>query len=432
MKKMNPWNNIPKSKNSILLKIDNKLNIDFDRKTTYLPRGEGRSYGDVCLNNNGTLINTNKLKKILYFDELNGLIECEAGITLKELLEYLIPKGWFLPVVPGTSHVTLGGAIANDIHGKNHHKVGSLGNFVKSLNLLTSDKRVSLCSPDQNQDKFSATIGGLGLTGLIVSARIQLIKIESDLIDSKSVKFNSLDEFFELNELLENTNEYTVSFIDINLKTKSLRGIFHVGSHSKNTKNYQIKNKRSISFTFPFIQRFSIVNNLTINLLNNFYFWINKNDNVKKQHYRSFFFPLDFIKNWNKAYGKKGFYQYQFVVPLKNSKSTLEQVIDLISFYNQRPVLSVLKTFGTVESRGLMSFPICGLTLAMDFQNKGDTTLKMFNDLDKIVLENNGKIYIAKDSRMEKDSFKKFYPNFDEFSKFIDPNFNSTFLKRVI
>jgi FAD/FMN-containing dehydrogenase len=432
MKKMNPWNNIPKFKNTTILKIDNKLKIDFDSKTTYLARGEGRSYGDVCLNNDGTLIDTNKLKKILYFDESNGFIECEAGITLKELLEYLIPKGWFLPVVPGTSYVTLGGAIANDIHGKNHHKAGSFGNFVKSLNLLTSDKKVSLCSPDQNQDKFSATIGGLGLTGLIVSARIQLIKIESDLIYSKSIKFNSLDEFFELNEQLENTNEYTVSWIDVNLKTKNLRGIFHVGSHSKNTKYNQIKSKRRVSFTFPFVQRFSIVNNLTINLLNNFYFWINKNDNVKKQYYRSFFFPLDFIKNWNKAYGKKGFYQYQFVVPIKNSKTTLDQVIDLISFYNQRPVLSVLKTFGKIESKGLMSFPLCGLTLAMDFQNKGVKTLKMFSELDKIVLKNNGKIYIAKDSRMEKDSFKRFYPNFDEFSKFIDPNFNSSFLKRVI
>ena len=166
--------------------------------------------------------------------------------------------------------------------------------------------------------------------------------------------------------------------------------------------------------------------------MNIIYFWINKNDNVKKQYYRSFFFPLDFIKNWNKAYGKKGFYQYQFVVPIKNSKTTLDQVIDLISFYNQRPVLSVLKTFGKIESKGLMSFPLCGLTLAMDFQNKGVKTLKMFSELDKIVLKNNGKIYIAKDSRMEKDSFKRFYPNFDEYSKFIDPNFNSSFLKRVI
>ena len=431
MKKLNPWNNIPKSHNSTLLKIDNNLKIEFDSSTTFLARGEGRSYGDVCLNNNGTLIDTNNLKKILHFDELNGVVECEAGITIKELLDYLIPKGWFLPVVPGTSYVTLGGAIANDIHGKNHHKSGSFGNFVESLNLLSSEETIYFCSPDKNQEKFSATIGGLGLTGLIISAKIQLIKIENDLIDSQSIKFNSIDEFFELNKQLESNNEYTVSWIDINLKTKNLRGIFHIGNHSKNIKKYKLKNKKSFSFTLPLVQRFSLVNNITINLLNNFYFWANKNNAIKKQHYRSFFFPLDFIKNWNKAYGKKGFYQYQFVVPDKNSKNVLYEVIDLVSFYKQRPVLSVLKTFGKIESKGLMSFPLSGLTLAMDFQNKGSKTLEMLNELDKIVRKNNGRIYIAKDCRMEKESFKSFYSNFEEFSKFIDLNFSSTFLKRI-
>ena len=251
MKKLNPWNNIPKSHNSTLLKIDNNLKIEFDSSTTFLARGEGRSYGDVCLNNNGTLIDTNNLKKILHFDELNGVVECEAGITIKELLDYLIPKGWFLPVVPGTSYVTLGGAIANDIHGKNHHKSGSFGNFVESLNLLSSEETIYFCSPDKNQEKFSATIGGLGLTGLIISAKIQLIKIENDLIDSQSIKFNSIDEFFELNKQLESNNEYTVSWIDINLKTKNLRGIFHIGNHSKNIKKYKLKNKKAF-FYFTF------------------------------------------------------------------------------------------------------------------------------------------------------------------------------------
>ncbi len=431
MKKLNPWNNIPKFNNTNLLKIDNDLQIEFDNNTSYLARGEGRSYGDVCLNNNGTLIDTSNLKKILNFDEINGLVECEAGITLKELIEYLIPRGWFLPVVPGTSYVTLGGAIANDIHGKNHHKVGSFGNFIASFNLLTSDKGVIACSPIKNQEKFSATIGGLGLTGLILNAKIKLMKIENDLIDSKSIKFNSIDEFFELNKDLESKNEYTVSWIDINTKNKNLRGIFHVGNHTKSIKNYQIKDKQILSFTLPFIQRFSFVNNLTITLLNTIYFWINKNDITKKQYYRSFFFPLDFIKNWNKAYGKKGFYQYQFVVPIKNSKNILLEVIDIVSLFNQRPVLSVLKTFGKIESKGMMSFPFNGLTLAMDFQNKGNRTLEMLDELDKIILRNNGRVYIAKDCRMQKESFNKFYVNFNKFSKFIDPNFSSTFLERM-
>ncbi len=432
MNKLNPWNNIPKNKNTKILVYDNNSKIIFSKQSKFLGRGEGRSYGDVCLNNNGTLVRTNKLKKILHFDKNNGFIECEAGITIRELLEFLIPKGWFLPVVPGTSFVTIGGAIANDIHGKNHHKLGSFGNFVESINLLTSNKGLITCSSKNNEEKYTATIGGLGLTGLIISAKIKLIKIENDLIDSNSIKFYSLDEFFELNSKLEISNDYTVSWIDINLKTKNLRGVFHIGNHSSKVENYKSKNNKNISITFPFVQRFSLVNNLTISLLNNFYFLINKSDTPKKQHYRSFFFPLDIIKNWNRAYGNKGFYQYQFVVPIHNSKKVMEEVINLISFYKQRPVLSVLKTFGKIESEGLLSFPQEGLTLAMDFQNKGAGTLQMLKDLDQIIIKNEGKVYIAKDCRMDKKSFANFYSNFDEFSKYIDPNFSSTFLERIL
>ena len=232
----------------------------------------------------------------------------------------MIPKGWFLPVVPGTSYVTLGGAIANDIHGKNHHKSGSFGNFVESLNLLSSEETIYFCSPDKNQEKFSATIGGLGLTGLIISAKIQLIKIENDLIDSQSIKFNSIDEFFELNKQLESNNEYTVSWIDINLKTKNLRGIFHIGNHSKNIKKYKLKNKKSFSFTLPLVQRFSLVNNITINLLNNFYFWANKNNSIKKQHYRSFFFHLTLLRIGTRHMEKKVFININLLCQIKTQK----------------------------------------------------------------------------------------------------------------
>jgi len=431
MKKLNPWNNIPKSKNTKILNFEGNLNINFNNDSKFLGRGRGRSYGDVCLNNNGTLITTNELNKILYFDGINGFIECESGVTVKELLEYLIPKGWFLPVVPGTSFVTIGGAIANDIHGKNHHKLGSFGNFVESINLLTSKKGLITCSPTINKENYRATIGGIGLTGLIISVKIKLIKIENDLIDSKSIKFYSINEFFKLNSELENNNEYTVSFIDINLKTKNLRGIFHVGNHSHEIKKHKVKKHQKLSVVLPLVQSFSIVNNFTISLINNLYFWINKSNVPKKQHYRSFFFPLDLIKNWNKAYGKKGFYQYQFVVPIHNSKNVMKEVIDLISLFKQKPVLSVLKTFGKIESEGLLSFPQEGLTLAMDFQNKGDKTLDMLNNLDEIIIKNSGRVYIAKDCRMDKKSFENFYSNFDKFSKFIDPRFSSTFLERI-
>jgi len=424
---LNPWNNIPKFNNSEYIEFEEEKNIFQNSSKTFLPRGLGRSYGDVCLNENGTLIIMKNYNNVLEFDYINGYINCESGISLKEILEITVPKGWFIPVVPGTSYVTLGGAIANDIHGKNHHHVGSFGNFVESLELLNSKNEISICSESNNESLFRATIGGLGLTGLIKSAKIKLIKINNGLINSKTERYSSLEQFFEINEK-ELSSEYTVSWIDIGLNS-DFRGVFHSGNH--NLEKLPLKTNKKMSITFPITPPVSLVNNLSLNILNNLYYSLNKTSNEKLQSYNSFFFPLDVINKWNRAYGSKGFYQYQFLIPIEDSLKSLKKIIKTIKSYDQRPSLGVLKTFGSIKSKGLISFPRKGITLALDFQNKGTKTLNMFNELDEIVFDYGGRLYPAKDSRMSSESFQKSFENLNDFIKFIDPKFKSTFLNRV-
>ena len=339
-----------------------------------------------------------------------------------------------MPVVPGTSFVTVGGAIANDIHGKNHHKRGTFGNFVESFDLLRSNGEIKTCTQDQNLDYFSSTIGGLGLTGLIIKAKIKLIRIKSNLINSKNIRYHSLDNFFEVNKEMEKENEYTVSFVDLGFgkQDKQLRGVYHVGNHVDLVENTnKVIKPKELSFRLPFPPNISVVNNFSINIVNRGYYLINQNSDWRRKHYRNFFFPLDSIKNWNRAYGKKGFYQYQFVVPRDYSSEVINDIITIINSFNQKPVLGVLKSFGTVKSIGMLSFPFEGITLAIDFPNKGETTLKMLEKIDSVILDAGGRLYPAKDARMKQETFLKSFSNFYEFEKYIDPLFNSSFLRRI-
>jgi FAD/FMN-containing dehydrogenase len=431
--KLNSWNNIPdKQPNTKPLFLKDN-NIFHETSENLLPRGLGRSYGDVCLIEDGTLALTNFKKRIIDFDEEKGIINCESGISINEILKLITPSGWFLPIVPGTSYVTIGGAIANDIHGKNHHNKGSFGNWVLSFEILLSSGEVLNCSKDNNTEHFNATIGGLGLTGLILSVRIQLIKISNEFIDSGSIRFYSLDEFFQINEEMEKQYEYTVAWVDFNpTKSYGLRGVYHYGNHSKKQNIKKSFNPNGFRISLPITPPISLVNNFTLSLLNNIYFLINKNKTLKLQSYKSFFFPLDIIKNWNKAYGVKGFYQYQFVVPTKAAYNVIDEIINEFKEANQRPALGVLKSFGNIESNGILSFPEKGLTLAIDLQNKGNTTLELMNKLDEIILSFGGKLYPAKDCRMSSSTFKKMYPQIDSFKKYKDPKISSLFYKRVI
>jgi len=430
------WGNYLEFKNhkhSISL-LDSKNYIALNKLTSgkILPYGNGRSYGDVCLNDRGTLLDTRDLNDIIHFDSKKGILKCEAGLLLADILELIMPHGWFLPVTPGTRFVTLGGAIANDIHGKNHHGSGSFGCHLRSFELLRSDGVRLQCSDVENKDFFSATIGGLGLTGVIVWAEISLKPINNEFLDVETICFDNLEEFFALSKASNESFEYTVSWIDCLAKKPHLgKGVFIRANHNTNLHS---KIKKSIPrvFNFPFTPYFSLINKSSLRFFNTLFFLKSRLKSKKEQqHIYSFFYPLDSIQNWNQIYGKKGFLQYQCVIPNENACNIIEKILEKISNSGQGSFLSVLKVFGEKKSPGMLSFPQHGTTLALDFPNKGKKLLKLLNELDKLVIESHGAIYPAKDSRMSKKTFQTLFPAWQEFSDFIDPEFSSSFWRRV-
>ena len=426
MKKTLTWGNLPESENVKKIKYEQDLLKRVSGKV--LTYGNGRSYGDVCLNE--TIIETDELDKFIQIDHQEDLLICSSNLTLKEILIEIIPKGYFLPVVPGTKNITIGGAIANDIHGKNHHSAGSFGNFVKNIKIYRSDFGVIDCNYNENKSIFISTIGGLGLTGVILSATIELKKINSSYIDQFTKRFNSFSEFLEITNQIEQNYEYCVGWVDLANK-QNFRGLVLAGNHSDYEQLNSEKKIKLNTIQFPFTLPFSLVNKLTIGILNKLYFFANKSGKSKITNFNSFFFPLDKIEFWNKAYGKKGFYQYQFVIQNKNAETFFKELISLINASKELPALTVLKCFGNIESKGTMSFPREGITLAIDFPNKGTETLELFNKLDKLVLFYNGALYPAKDSRMSKIVFEKSFPNLDKFKKNLDPMFSSFFWERI-
>lgn len=391
--------------------------------------GNGRSYGDACLNNGGTLWLTRGMNCFISFNRTSGLLRCEAGILIKDIQDVTIPSGWMLPVTPGTQLLTLGGAIANDVHGKNHHVMGSFGNHVNQIKLLRTNGEIIECGPELNSEWFAATLGGIGLTGLILEVELQLRRVPGQWIESETISFNYIDRFFELADTSEQDWEYTVAWIDC-VSKNGTRGLFMRGNHSQNdTKPPTSKNPINIPITPPF----SLINQLSLRPFNNAYFWLNKNKTQQSVvHYQPFFYPLDNINNWNRMYGPKGFYQHQCVIPRDVGKDAIEEMLSQIAESGEGSFLAVLKTFGASQSLGMLSFPMPGVTLALDFPNHGDKTLKLLEKLDNIVSQSNGRIYLAKDARMSRTLFESSYPKFNEFIKFRDPGISSEMSRRLI
>ncbi|KYG64181.1 FAD-linked oxidase [Bdellovibrio bacteriovorus] len=399
-----------------------------------LPRGLGRSYGDSCLNEDGTLLLSNQLTHFISFDENTGILRCEAGISFDEILQFAVPRGWFLPVTPGTKFVTVGGAIANDVHGKNHHRAGNFGHHVLSFELIRSTGERIVCSRSSHSDFFFATIGGLGLTGLITWAEFRLTKILSSSITQEQIQFNSLSEFFVLSEQSEKEFEFTVSWVDCVTDSKDVRGIFIRGNYSDSAESNSLSVHKTETFkNIPLFFPDWILNSFSIRAFNELYY--RKNLTSRKRnivHYEPFFYPLDSIYNWNKIYGKRGFLQYQFVIPYKqDAGAALKEIFNLLKRSQMGSFLAVLKTFGSIPSEGLLSFPKEGVTLALDFPNHGETLYRTLEQCDQIVRSVKGAVYPAKDARMSKESFAEFYPRINEFEKYIDPNFSSSFWRRV-
>lgn len=402
--------------------------LENDDEPLFLAYAEGRSYGDVCLNENGVLLDTQHLDHFINYDKEKGILRCEAGVTFETILQLIIPHNWFLPVTPGTKYISVGGAIANDVHGKNHHKEGTFGRHVLKFELLRSNGERLICSPTENVELFNATIGGLGLTGLINWVEFSLKKITGTQIEQETIRFNNLNEFYKLSDESNENWEYTVAWIDCLATGDELgRGLFMRGNHSaSNTKHKFKTSKLSIPFDAPAF----LLNKYTVTAFNNLYF-----KKPLKQFstidYDPFFYPLDAILNWNKLYGRKGFMQYQCVIPHEHKEKAMTEMLSLISASGQASFLSVLKEFGDIKSPGLLSFPRPGITLALDFANRGQKTLELLNELDIITLKYAGSVYPAKDARMSAESFAKYYPNLKEFEKHIDPHFSSNFKRRI-
>ena len=396
-----------------------------------LPYGLGRSYGTSCQNLQGTVLSTKQLNQFIAFDPDTGILHCEAGVTLAEILTVFIPKGWFLPVTPGTKYVTVAGAIANDVHGKNHVQAGSFSCHLHGFYLLRSDGTHFYCSATDNSEWFAATVGGIGLTGIISSALIQLKKINSRFVDSETIKYANLDEFFSLSDASEHTHEYTAAWLDCLAKGEHLgRGHFIRGNHADDGELALAKQKAKLSM--PIVPPVSLVNGLSLRAFNQLYY--HRQQQPKKQSkvdYDPFFYPLDGILHWNRMYGKNGFVQYQCVIPKAQAKEAIRAILQRISHAGEGSFLVVLKMMGDKAGKGLLSFPQEGVTLAIDFPFRGQKTLALLSALDTLVLQAAGRLYIAKDARMSADVFRRSYPQWQQLETMRDPAILSDFWRKV-
>jgi len=436
MKEYVSWGRYPIVKQQVIKLNNRNSSLPITTTVSSLPYGQGRSYGDCCLNDLGQIISTEYLDHFINFNTKTGILKCESGVTLAQILDLIVPQNWFLPVTPGTRFVTVGGAIANDVHGKNHHLAGTFGCHLIRFELIRSDHSRIICSETENSELFRASIGGLGLTGLVSWAEIQLKPITSAYIEQQSIKYTSLDEFLSLSEDSDKDWEYTVAWLDCFTSKSShsdtsndIKGIFFRGRHGE--KPLAAVEQKQSNLVFPFYAPSFTLNRFTIKTFNALYYA--KQTNKSKSdiiHYQPFFYPLDGIRDWYKLYGKQGFFQFQCVIPINNI-AALNELLTRISLSGQGSFLSVLKLFGSVTSPGMLSFPRKGITLALDFANKGSSTMNLLSELESIVVNANGAIYPAKDALMHAQNYQKFYPGWEDFSDYIDPAFSSSFWRRV-
>ncbi|SPF43529.1 FAD binding domain protein [Candidatus Desulfosporosinus infrequens] len=415
--------------------------LSSDQQSSYIPRGLGRSYGDTAQNKGAGVLLNELFNHFLSFDSSNGILECEAGVSLAEINQYLVPKGFFLPVTPGTKFVTVGGAIANDIHGKNHHKDGCFSEHVLDFHLLLADGSIQKCSRDENREIFRATIGGIGLTGFILSARIRMQRVETGYIVVDYRKARNLDEALKLFSEGDNKYQHSVAWIDCLANGGSLgRSVLMRGNHAMRSElpkdirdPLRIPDKRKLNVPFAFPSM--VLNQLSIALFNKVYYASFTDNTHKIVDYDSFFYPLDAVQNWNRIYGKKGFVQYQVVLPPETSREGLVSLLEKLSKSRRSSFLAVLKSSGSANE-GLLSFPYTGHTLALDLPIKDQAVFPFLRELDDIVIKYGGRVYLAKDSEISPELFRQMYPKLNQFQELrqkLDPNqiFSSSMSRRL-
>ena len=379
-----------------------------------------------------------KFNRLLSFDENTGLIVAQSGVLLADVIDIFLPKGWFPSVTPGTKFVTIGGMVAADIHGKNHHKDGSFLNFIDWIEIINIDGEIMKCSRKSNKELFFWTVGGMGLTGIIINVGFYLRKIDTSWIKQRTIVANNISKLFQSFEAnIDST--YAVAWIDCYSNGKDIgRSILMIGEHatikeikSNKLRSFKEFNKKKINIPFYFPPFF--LNLLIVKIFNILYFlkgtFSKKNKIIDCD---TFFYPLDKILNWNKIYGNRGFAQFQCVIPLSKSEKGISELLRCISSSKSNSFLAVLKRFG--KQKGNFCFPMEGYSLALDFPINKDNLLLM-NRLDKITIKNGGRFYLAKDSRMSKETFQKSDKRIKEYKAFRDKglkrNFNSSQSERL-
>jgi len=423
MRRISDWGNFPVIEADVSgFESTEQLRKKLEIPGEVIAYGNGRSYGDSSLQER--ILLTRRFNKFLSFDDKTGELCCQAGVLLAEILAVFVPRGWFLPVTPGTKFVTIGGAIAADVHGKNHHVDGSFGQHILSMDVMRNDGTVVTCSPTENADFFNITVGGMGLSGIILNATFKLKPIETAYIRKETVRTNNLNEIMDCFEASDNWT-YSMAWIDCLTKGDAMgRSIMMRGEHASTDdllnqahKETPLKAKKGIALGVPFNFPNFVLNPLSMKAFNFAYY--NKCPAGIHQaivDYNSFFYPLDAISDWNRIYGKRGFTQYQFVIPKEAGREGMNKILKKITDSGLGSFLAVLKKFG--KQQGFISFPMAGYTLALDFP----ITLKameLFKELDAMVADYGGRLYLAKDSRMNAEMFGRTYPNADEFRQAI-------------
>lgn len=384
-----------------------------------IPRGLGRSYGDTAVNENNAVLDVTRLDRMIAFDPATGVLECEAGVSLAAILEHLVPRGWFPAVVPGTKFVTVGGAIANDVHGKNHHRDGTFCQFVDEITLLTPAGEVLTCSKDVQSDLFWATAGGIGLTGIVLSARIRLRQIASAWYTVDYRRCGNLDAALAAMDEGDDRYAYSVAWVDCLARGVSLgRSILMRGNHARPEdlspaqREHPLRQPRKRAKNVPMDFPCFALNSMSVKAFNEVFFRSHPTSEGKVVDYDSYFFPLDAIHHWNRIYGKRGFVQYQATVPLDSARN-LGRLLERLTASDGASFLAVLKRFGAANP-GLLSHPFPGYTLTLDLPVRGGL-LDLLGELDRIVLDCGGRLYCAKDAAASRDAFAQMYPKLDAF-----------------
>jgi FAD/FMN-containing dehydrogenase len=397
---------------------------------TTLGYGLGRSYGDVCLNDGGRLVAMHRLDRMIAADWKRGVIRAEAGISFDQLLRVCLPRGWFLPVTPGTKFVTLGGAVANDVHGKNHEIAGTLGCHVRAIGLRRSSGDVLTLGPQSHSRLFAATIGGLGLTGLILWVELSLHAVRSAYFETETIRLRDLDDFFEVAGQSQDW-PYTVAWVDCLASGRHLgRGLFTRARHAADGGLDVHRDRKNARV--PIDAPASLLSAPVVRAFNAMYLRRPGATGRRRMHYDSFLFPLDRLGNWNRLYGRDGFYQHQSVVPMAAAPKVLRRLLEATVTQGHASVLGVLKLFGSRSSQGILSFPMEGATLALDLPNRGQSARDLLALMADVVLEAGGRIYPAKDAAMSPRHFQAGFPRWREVEEQRDPAVRSDFWRRVI